>query len=372
MKNIIYILLVFFLFLGNNLKSQTDYVLVDRHAESLPDSLLDYQEIADYLTSGFEKEDEKVRSLYVWIAHHIAYDLEKLSQLGATKDTIDLNEVIRKGKGICQDYSELFYEMSQSVGIESYIISGITKRSNGKLYSRPHAWNGVRVDGNFYLLDMTWAAGYVNNGNYYHVFRDKYFLRKPEEMIASHLPYDPIWQFLPHPISLDHFIDSNYVELKEREVWNYKDSIRVNESMLSFEKRENSIRRMLTFNSSKANVGLAKLIQRKLDFNHYNLAIDYLRLGIDKYNVFMDHKDKRFKHPKIEDLQIQELITDVRYELGRADEILKAYVPTDGYIDELFWSLNDKLPRYLEDLEREEYFVERYLKTWKPLRGFVM
>jgi transglutaminase/protease-like cytokinesis protein 3 len=55
-------------------------------------------------------------------------------------------------------------------------------------------------------FDPTWGSGFVNNGKFVNAFDDRYFKANPSEIIASHMPFDYMWQFLLIPFQIKSFI----------------------------------------------------------------------------------------------------------------------------------------------------------------------
>jgi transglutaminase/protease-like cytokinesis protein 3 len=71
-----------------------------------------------------------------------------------------------------------------------------------------HAWNSIWLGDGWYLLDVTWGAGYITEDKEFVRFiNDAYFLTEPEEFIKGHFPDDMQWQLLDHPISFDEFFE---------------------------------------------------------------------------------------------------------------------------------------------------------------------
>jgi transglutaminase-like putative cysteine protease len=101
--------------------------------------------------------------------------------------------VLLDGKGQCQGYSEATALLLTMSGIESRIISGYAKSSNGSQYL--HAWNQVRIDGLWYHLDTTWddpipdSKGfvsdiYINRSDSFFIrdhYWSSYFIQCPSE-----------------------------------------------------------------------------------------------------------------------------------------------------------------------------------------------
>ncbi len=210
---------------------EPDFLHVDQFARQVKKSgTLD--ETAKKLTAPFGTETEKVRAIFVWITHNIAYDIQKVrdQQKRNNRTVITANSqaeleaymkklprkmadnAFRSGKGVCEDYSNLFLYMCKSAGIEASYITGYARSSADKLNRYPersnHTWNGVKIDGNWFLLDPTWSAGQVDMraGTFTRDFTDGFFLADPVKFILTHFPDDPEWQLVGSPLDLDKFV----------------------------------------------------------------------------------------------------------------------------------------------------------------------
>lgn len=213
-----------------------DFNKIDKYARSIQKTG-DYNQLAVKLTSPFEKESEKVRAIFIWITHNIKYDYKKFKNnqakgnrtriTGRSKKEIELKRqklrekktksAYRNGKGVCEDYSYLFLYMCQSVGIEAKYITGVSKQNAHQIGSFPkrssHAWNAVKIEGKWFLLDPTWAAGIVNHktGKFTRVFNEGFYLVDPKFFILSHFPEDEKWQLLEQSISKKEFSEFAYL-----------------------------------------------------------------------------------------------------------------------------------------------------------------
>lgn len=173
------------------------------------------------IVDEIDYQEDTLRAVFDWMADNIKYDVAKLKKLekgvnfykkGNYKSTQEykadlLEKVIKRKKGVCDDYTLLFHSIVSELGYTSYIIEGVTKDQNGNVRRRTgHSWNAVKVDGEWKLFDPTWGSGYVNDKRR---FVQKYFERwydvDPEEMQKTHLPYDPIWQLSTSPITYKEF-----------------------------------------------------------------------------------------------------------------------------------------------------------------------
>ena len=240
------ILVIGLLILSITGQSQVDFSSLDEKSKSVPNSLKKSKEIANYLTYGLNSDTEKARALYIWIAHNIRYDLKKLKSdevYHSSKEIVD--EALNYRKGMCIHYSELFHEMAAIADLESYLINGIVRNEFGVMEEFSHAWNGIKIDSSYYMIDVTWAAGYVSNDQYVHRFRDNYFLKLPSEFIKDHMPFDPIWQFLTSPINYDDFDLGHFSNTEARGQFSFSDSIFNFQNQSVLNQNSGSHRRML-------------------------------------------------------------------------------------------------------------------------------
>jgi hypothetical protein len=70
-----------------------------------------------------------------------------------------------------------------------------------------HCWNAVMIDSNWYLLDATWASGYIAmpSGEFVRHYDDYYFLTTPQQFIRHHYPDDLRWSLLTDPPVMGEF-----------------------------------------------------------------------------------------------------------------------------------------------------------------------
>ncbi len=147
-------------------------------------------------------ELERARAIWRWITAFISYDTGK-KNYGARATLRDL-------RGTCQGYSELFVELARRAGVRAVEVTG-RGRGSGHLPGEPvranHAWNAVRINGTWHLLDATYGAGQVREDRFIRDYREHFFLTPPDEFIHSHLPDLRRWQLREKKISKKEFSD---------------------------------------------------------------------------------------------------------------------------------------------------------------------
>ena len=187
-----------------------DYSKVDRYALSA--SSLDEQSIdslSKYLSKAGAGERDKARAIYIWIAEHIVYDFEALK---ARKISDQSATVILKTRiGVCQGFANLYHELAVKMNLADEVLIGYSKgygyRPGDKFTDTDHAWNAVRVDGKWRLIDVTWGAGSIDakTGKVVKTDPGFWFFAKPECMIYTHLPEKSEWALLGRTVTLVEF-----------------------------------------------------------------------------------------------------------------------------------------------------------------------
>lgn len=162
-----------------------------------------------YITARATNDGEKARAIYRWITTNISYDV--IAYINNNPRNLTVEEMLKSHKGVCGNYAFLFEELCKKAGLEvvtiiGYVRSSIIDPSDGNWDRARHAWNAVKVDGEWKLIDSTWGAGYVYSDKFYRRFNEFYFFADPTQFIYSHLPEDPKWQLLDPPIDKSEFI----------------------------------------------------------------------------------------------------------------------------------------------------------------------
>ncbi|NOU60916.1 transglutaminase domain-containing protein [Marinifilum caeruleilacunae] len=214
---------------------------VDRMLSNYPANPSSTEELANRIKNDFSNDLERVRAIYKWIALHVAYDTKALgkpqrvrfsyrtlAELEAKKKQFrkDLAlQTLKKRKALCEGYSTLFQNLCQQMNIECEIVPGIARRLISEIDRQNlpsnHAWNAVKINGKWLLVDVTWAAGWVDYSKmkFHQEFSSAYFASDPNEFAMKHLPDDQKWlltdninskaEFASQPIPYKYFLGKN-------------------------------------------------------------------------------------------------------------------------------------------------------------------
>lgn len=107
--------------------------------------------------SDTEDEWQTELEIHDYIVNNCRYELSEPKLVCSSVYGILIN-----GYGACEGYSRAAKLLFDEVGIESALVSGISKSYDGE--EGPHMWNAVKINGDFYYLDCTWDDPVTENG----------------------------------------------------------------------------------------------------------------------------------------------------------------------------------------------------------------
>lgn len=170
------------------------------------------KKVVRLMEDSCKTELERVYTIYTYIAGYYKYDLNRLKLIykREIKRELYLSEVIKKKKGVCGDFSNLFAALCDSLDIGCYRVSGYSRNFNlfhpVRKNDYNHSWNAVRVDGNWYLLDVTFGMQHFTKKKFDKDRIDYEFLfTDPITFGIRHLPADPVFQLVTRQRSYTDF-----------------------------------------------------------------------------------------------------------------------------------------------------------------------
>jgi len=169
------------------------------------------EKVAEYIANNAVDEFDKVKKAHDWTALNIRYNAGAFFSGKIPAQTV--SNVISSGLAVCAGYSEVFLYLCKLLDIECETVTGYARgygRSVFKSeypYGSNHAWNKVKIDGGWYLIDTTWDSGYVNGRSYIAKYTTSYLFPPPEQYIHDHFPSNPEDQFLAVPMTAEEFTD---------------------------------------------------------------------------------------------------------------------------------------------------------------------
>lgn len=187
MKKIVLLLLL--AFLTSTFAQKQTYKQVDEYVKGLKTPIIttkNMETVAHQLADQWDSDSLKARAIFDFVANYYDYDYDFVKE-GFGKSTTEQ-------LGVCWQYSQLFCDLGDIVGLETRMIYGWSKAShkdinkiNKKSY---HAWNMVKIAGVWRPLDCTWASGYMDKKTreFVHDLNAHYFLTNKELFSTTHHP----------------------------------------------------------------------------------------------------------------------------------------------------------------------------------------
>jgi hypothetical protein len=234
----LYTLLLFFAVVSPS--QAQDFTKVDNTVKQYP-KFNDIDKLASQINADFKTDIDKARAIFTYIATTVKYDYaaygvnqrpvaysyrteqEKLEKQKQFKEELAV-KTLKSRKAVCQGYSTLYDILAAKTGLESVIITGTSKSHPAHIGKGPgasdHAWNAVKINGKWKLLDATWAAGVVTGAKpeFSFKFNDGYFFAEPDVFFLNHFPDDTKWlltnktanDFANLPLYYGNYLMGNY------------------------------------------------------------------------------------------------------------------------------------------------------------------
>lgn len=236
--------------------SAQQYAALDEYALNTPPSqCVSVPQLARYLNKAANTDTEKARVIYAWLTLNVQYvDSTAGASLWLTPADIQRQKpstVLRNRTAVCQGYANLFVALAREMGLKSEVITGICRQPDGVIPLIGHAWTAAQIDGEWRLFDPTWGVPPAGEIRWKPI--DQYFIAEPARFVLQHLPEDPMWQLLEHPISEKDFRQLSAPQISELlvaetgETFNFQDTLALWARTDSSQRFEAAIHRMLYY-----------------------------------------------------------------------------------------------------------------------------
>jgi len=174
------------------------------------------ESFADYIVGREPDPFLQVKALHDYVATRIDYDFSAYKR--GHYPPQDARTVFATRKAVCSGFARLLKALGEAVGIEMAYIPGDFRNPAGDLSGEGHAWNAAKIDGNWYLIDVTWNSGYLTPSRFISRYRTAYLFTPPDVMAMTHFPRDRKWQLLSRPLHRPEFtrqplLDPNFFAL---------------------------------------------------------------------------------------------------------------------------------------------------------------
>ena len=230
--------------------------LLDNRAKNAP-AFETESELVAFLTQDLTDEKSKARVLAAWMVYQMERDgyrrkeLIKYSRQNRSAPEPIPNDPFKTRIGTSQDFANLFADLCRTAGLETQVISGYAGENiqtfryqkplfqaaevflnywtgeNYPLQRYQAAWNAVKIDDQWELIDTYWMIANQNLFTAKNIssntamkrllekrtqrlpsrqqlsvgkhINNNYFCAKPIFFIKTHFPLDSRWQLLPTP-----------------------------------------------------------------------------------------------------------------------------------------------------------------------------
>ncbi len=207
-------LFFYLLFLCSISVQSQDFTKIDSIITAYP-NFKKAEDLATKISLDFSSDEDKVKAAFYWLTQNIRYNIkqlynpkkrsynfryrseeEKQQKLQAFKDNIVTKTFITKS-GVCEEYAQSFKKICDLLHIEASVIKGYVKNDAQEIgipsNVPEHAWNAVKLNSKWILLDATWAAGYAYNKRWVKKFNSYYYNIPKDKIFKTHFPEDDIW-----------------------------------------------------------------------------------------------------------------------------------------------------------------------------------
>lgn len=193
------VLLLWMLVTCTGLTAQrTSYKDVDDYVKSLKAPIVtakNMESVAHMVADKWDADSLKARAIFDFVANYYDYDYDMVK--------VGFGKATEQGLGVCWQYSQMFCDLGDIVGLNTRMIYGWSKSSNkdiGKINKKSyHSWNMVEINGRWRPIDCTWGSGYMDKKSkeFVHELDGSYFLTKKEIFALTHHP-DSGFQYIAY------------------------------------------------------------------------------------------------------------------------------------------------------------------------------
>ena len=166
---------------------ETEYDITKKELRQLNKFVINWtaKNINDDMT-----DEEKVRAINDFMVAEYRYtfgDKGPCKSQGCTEEKLGKYSVYSTfsliyGKGgVCDAKAKLFYRLAKKAGLDVLYVTGYVNKTT------LHAWNLVKVDGNWYHVDNTWnRSSEVGMNEYQYIMIRDYYLKGDASMKKGH------------------------------------------------------------------------------------------------------------------------------------------------------------------------------------------
>lgn len=316
--------------------------------------------LAGYFSLHYKQETERLYTIYSWVCRNIRYDTDSMYAINAGADSYaKVSVALKRRKGVCENFAAIFSDISNRAGLQVYTIKGYTKQG-GFIDRNGHSWCVAKLNNHWLFCDPTWDKDMSSD--------PRYFLISPSDFIATHMPFDPVWQLLDKPVTHADFRNGmlNAYDGNDK-AGAALDSFLVltpNEQLIASQNRiqENGMPNDLVSNEVKVIKMNLEISYEDKDMEAYNEGVEKMNDATTLFNRFIRFRNDAFT-PAKPDAALTAWLNEIGREIkeagARFDRLKnsKASLKLDA-ADALY-----HLEKLNCRLKQQENFVQQYLSA---------
>ncbi len=318
--------------------------------------------IARYIQLNYKTEKDKLSAIYSWVITNIRYDKDSMYPINwSLYPQEKIAATLRRKKGVCENYAALFTDIALKCGFRSFVVNGYTRQS-GRVNGAGHSWCAVSFEKEWYLCDPTWDAG--SSGQVL------YFLVNPAQFIQTHIPFDPLWQLLPSPITDQEFRKGFFYSKNEKISYNMEDSINAFFQLDTLQQMEvaadrvkrggvenERVKNWLAYNQMQI-----AIVYGEMDMDLYNAAVADLNKANNIFNDYIQYRNNGFM-PYKPDATIKSLLEPIVILLSSADLKLNQLGQKFENFQYDTGTIKSRIGKLKVRMQDQQHFLNRYLAT---------
>ncbi len=227
-------------------------------------------QVVNSVTTPQMKDYEKELALHDYVVNNTEYD-QRAGSADMPDDSYTAYGVLVNKTAVCQGYADAMDRLLTAAGIECKMVIGQGNDGDGWI---SHAWNIVKIQGQYYQMDSTWDDPVTNDGS--KLLSHSYFNRTDSQIAKNHE-----WDKSDYPEcnSTDYSFSKLGITEKDKYgndikvVDNYNDFYNALKNYVISQRQSFSIK-ILNYNSTNYNVPktLKQIVTKYNIYGDYNLT----------------------------------------------------------------------------------------------------
>jgi transglutaminase-like putative cysteine protease len=176
--------------------------------------------VGRYFATQISDPKRLAKALHDYVVLRLQYDKPTANLEGADlsrRPSQEADDVFAARTGVCEGYARLYAALGKAAGLDVAFITGYIRdgarhpsedattdeQVKQALEGFLHAWNAVKIDGQWLLVDTTWDDPVSASGADH--YSTTYLFTPPRVFAYDHLPEEAAWQLVARPMGTGEF-----------------------------------------------------------------------------------------------------------------------------------------------------------------------